>query len=247
MLADEPVIRHLTLRLETRTSQLTRRDYDFEQPKLLLEVHSDARLAPQLEDYDYPGRFTARTRGRHLARRALERHRRQLEGRSDQPRLLSGHLLEIAEHPRREWNDLWLLREIRHEGRQPQVLEESTLNLPSPADKGAGVRVQQAPPTSTRATATASPPPHGTYPSARRWPMPSRACSAARAPWSPARPARRSTATVRPREGAVPLGPRRPGRRHHQLLASRVLQLGRRPLRRHRHPARRHGSAGHLP
>ncbi|MBT9111047.1 hypothetical protein KIP76_24180, partial [Pseudomonas aeruginosa] len=30
-----------------------------------------------------------------------------------------------AEHPRAEWNDLWLLSEVFHEGKQPQVLEEN--------------------------------------------------------------------------------------------------------------------------
>jgi type VI secretion system secreted protein VgrG len=39
--------------------------------------------------------------------------------------LCSGHLLEISDHPRREWNALWLLTEVLHEGKQPQVLEES--------------------------------------------------------------------------------------------------------------------------
>ncbi|MEG7063821.1 type VI secretion system tip protein TssI/VgrG, partial [Pseudomonas aeruginosa] len=57
-----------------------------------------------------------------------ERHRadRRLgEGVSDQPLLVSGHFLKIAEHPRAEWNDLWLLSEVFHEGKQPQVLEEN--------------------------------------------------------------------------------------------------------------------------
>ncbi|KAA5686795.1 type VI secretion system tip protein VgrG, partial [Pseudomonas aeruginosa] len=67
-------------------------------------------------------------RGKLLSQRALERHRadRRLgEGVSDQPLLVSGHILEIAEHPRAEWNDLWLLSEVFHEGKQPQVLEEN--------------------------------------------------------------------------------------------------------------------------
>src|SRR5690606_11238020 len=97
---------------------------------------------PDLEDYDYPGRYTDRSRGKHLAKRAQERHRadyRQLDGQSDQPRLVTGHLLEISEHPRSDWNDLWLLTEVLHEGKQPQVLEESVLNLPSPIHgRGAG-------------------------------------------------------------------------------------------------------------
>ncbi|WP_439886812.1 type VI secretion system tip protein TssI/VgrG [Pseudomonas sp. MBLB4123] len=134
MTADEPVIKRLRVRLETRTSRTTRRDYDFEQPRLLMEAayqaprDAEAKPLPDLEDYDYPGRFSDRKRGKHLSQRMLERHRadyRLAEGHSDQPRLLSGHLLEISDHPRREWNDLWLLSEIHHEGKQPQVLEES--------------------------------------------------------------------------------------------------------------------------
>ncbi len=178
MTADDPVLKRLALRLETRTRRTTRRDYDFEQPRLLLEATYQGDKAgeldhlPALEDYDYPGRYTDRTRGKHLAKRALERHRsdyQQLQGKSDQPRLVSGHLLEISEHPQREWNALWLLTEVQHQGKQPQVLEESILDLPSPIHgRGAGERVYQATPTLPRATATASSPPPGTCPSAHR-------------------------------------------------------------------------------
>ena len=128
MVADEPVIKRFGVRLETRSSRVSRRNYNFEQPRLQLESAVTSKFMPDLEDYDYPGRFTDRTRGKHLARRALERHRSDYqlaEGDSDQPTLRSGHFLAISEHPRREWNDLWLLTEIHHEGRQPQVLEES--------------------------------------------------------------------------------------------------------------------------
>jgi type VI secretion system secreted protein VgrG len=147
LVADEPVIKRFALRLATRTNQVSRRDYDFEQPRLLLETSAKADFQPRLEDYDYPGRYTERSRGKHLSQRALERHRADYQlaqGESDQPRLISGHLLEISDHPRREWNDLWLLQEVTHEGKQPQVLEESVTNflggsLPSPIHgRGAG-------------------------------------------------------------------------------------------------------------
>ncbi|MCM2012478.1 contractile injection system protein, VgrG/Pvc8 family, partial [Pseudomonas aeruginosa] len=71
-------------------------DYDFEKPRLTLESAARGEARPDLEDYDYPGRFVDRERGKHLARRALERQRsdyRLAEGRSDQPLLLSGHFL----------------------------------------------------------------------------------------------------------------------------------------------------------
>jgi len=131
LVADEPVIKGFVLRLEGRTSRVTRRDYDFQKPRLRMEAAyrpQQEQDQPDLEDYDYPGRFTDRERGKLLSQRSLERHRadyRQAEGRSDQPNLCSGHFLEMSEHPRGEWNDLWLLTEVRHEGRQPQVLEES--------------------------------------------------------------------------------------------------------------------------
>ncbi len=141
LVADQPVIKRFGLRLETRTSRVTRRDYDFEKPRLTMEAAFHSDFQPDLEDYDYPGRFTERTRGKHLSQRALERHRHDYElaeGESDQPQLASGHFLPLGEHPRSDWNQLWLLTEVRHEGKQPQVLEESVLELPSPSGRGAG-------------------------------------------------------------------------------------------------------------
>ncbi|WP_281924596.1 type VI secretion system tip protein TssI/VgrG, partial [Pseudomonas moraviensis] len=88
MVASNPVIKRFDLRLETRTSRTTRRDYDFEKPRLTLESENRGDALPDLEDYDYPGRFIDRERGKHLAKRALERHRSDFqlaEGKSDQP------------------------------------------------------------------------------------------------------------------------------------------------------------------
>ena len=128
LVADKPVIKRFGVRVETRTSRVTRRDYDFEKPKLLLEADVKSAFKPDLEDYDYPGHFVDRERGKHLSQRSLERHRHDFElaqGDGDQPLLVSGHFLALIEHPRASWNDLWLLTEIQHEGKQPQVLEES--------------------------------------------------------------------------------------------------------------------------
>jgi uncharacterized protein involved in type VI secretion and phage assembly len=143
MTADEPVIKRFAVRLETRTSRITRRDYDFEQPRLLMEAafkedrDPEATPLPDLEDYDYPGRFVDRARGKHLSQRHLERHRadyRLAEGRGDQPKLLSGHFLELSDHPRQDYNDLWLLHEVIHQGKQPQVLEESVTSHTAASD-----------------------------------------------------------------------------------------------------------------
>ena len=135
LVADDPVIKRFGVRVETRTSRVTRRDYDFEKPKLLLEADAKSEFTPDLEDYDYTGRFVERERGKHLSQRALERHRHDFElaqGESDQPLLVSGHFLAFTDHPRASWNDLWLLTEVHHQGKQPQVLEESITSAPSP-------------------------------------------------------------------------------------------------------------------
>ncbi|WP_415769495.1 type VI secretion system tip protein VgrG [Pseudomonas sp. LB3P38] len=127
LVADQAVIKRFGLRMTTRTSRTTRRDYDFTKPKIELESDAKSAAKPDLEDYDYPGRFVDRERGKHLATRALERHRsdyRLAEGTGDQPLLVTGHFLALTAHANPAWNDLWLLTEILHEGKQPQVLEE---------------------------------------------------------------------------------------------------------------------------
>ncbi|CAH0261298.1 Actin cross-linking toxin VgrG1 [Pseudomonas koreensis] len=128
MSAGAPAIQRFNVRVETRASVVTRRDYNFEKPRLSLESRSDGEQRPVLEDYLFPGQFSDRETGKQLTRRALERHvadYRQAEGSSDESSLVCGHFLELTEHPRSDWNDLWLLTCVEHRGRQPQVLEES--------------------------------------------------------------------------------------------------------------------------
>lgn len=128
MAADEPAIKRLAVRLQTRTTAVTLRDYDFRKPGLSLQVDLDNQQLPALESYHYPGQYIDRDDGKHLVRRALERQgidHRLAEGDSDDCAFASGHFMRIQEHPRAQWNDLWLLTRIDHRGRQPQVLEET--------------------------------------------------------------------------------------------------------------------------
>jgi type VI secretion system secreted protein VgrG len=130
MVADAAVIDRFKVRLETRTTQVSRRDYHFEKPNVQLDAGVKEAQVPVLEDYAFPGQFTHRDRGRHLSQRALERHRadyRQSHGRSDQSLMRSGSFVDMREHPRADYNGLWLLTSVEHLGRQPQVLEETTI------------------------------------------------------------------------------------------------------------------------
>ncbi|WP_085695071.1 MULTISPECIES: type VI secretion system tip protein TssI/VgrG [unclassified Pseudomonas] len=128
MVAEHSVVSRFSLRNRTRTSTVTRRDYDFKRPSLLLESRFTAEFTPVLEDYRYPLLIENERRGKQLARQALERHRSDYElgeGQSDQAHLRCGHLFELTGHPRPHCNDLWLLVSVSHAGKQPQVLEES--------------------------------------------------------------------------------------------------------------------------
>ncbi|QHC99245.1 type IV secretion protein Rhs [Pseudomonas sp. S04] len=137
MVAEYPVVSQFSMRLRTRTSTVTRRDYDFQRPSLLLESRFTAEFSPELEDYRYPLLIENEKRGKQLARQALERHRTDYqlaEGSSDQPCLRSGHLFELTEHPRKTCNDLWLLLSVTHSGKQPQSLEEAITSDIKPED-----------------------------------------------------------------------------------------------------------------
>ena len=135
--ADHPVIKQFSQRLSTRTSTVTRRDYDLKRPSLLLESAFTADFSPALEDYRYPALIDSEKRGKHLAQQALERHRSDYQlaqGHSDQSMLRSGHFFTLTQHPRTACNDLWLLLSVHHEGKQPQALEESVNSDVKPAD-----------------------------------------------------------------------------------------------------------------
>ncbi|MFZ3283650.1 type VI secretion system Vgr family protein [Pseudomonas sp.] len=62
------------------------------------------------------------------SRRHLERQRcqhRSIHGRSDCVGLLSGHLLQVLEHPLSHFNEQWLITELRHNGQHPSILDPS--------------------------------------------------------------------------------------------------------------------------
>lgn len=123
-------VQRFDVRFSIRSQRTVRRDHDFEHPSLRLQDSADATRAQPLEDYRYPAGFSTRLRGQQLARRGLERHQRDRHralGRSDQPLLRSGHFLELHDHPDPVCNDLWLITSVRHEGYQPQVLEEAVV------------------------------------------------------------------------------------------------------------------------
>ncbi|TFY84928.1 type VI secretion system tip protein VgrG [Pseudomonas kairouanensis] len=132
MVADTPAIKRFAVQVETRTTAVNLRDYDLRKPGLALESAVSGEQAPHLEVQHYPGHFSDRAHGKYLAQRSLERHRsgyRVARGSGDEPALASGRFLKLAGHSREEWNDLWLVTQVTHEGKQPQVLEEAVTEV----------------------------------------------------------------------------------------------------------------------
>ncbi|MCQ3030278.1 type VI secretion system tip protein VgrG [Pseudomonas syringae] len=125
--ADASVINRFNVRLATRSGKASHQTYHFQLPQvdLLSSAGGDGRK--ELEDYQYPAPFTDLSVGTRQAQKALERNRSDVQlasGSSDQSALVSGHLFELT-HPNPEWSQQWLLTSVFHEGKQPQVLEES--------------------------------------------------------------------------------------------------------------------------
>lgn len=236
MAAEHPVVGQFSMRFRTRTSTVTRRDYDLKRPSLLLESRFTAEFSPELEDYRYPVFIENEKRGKQLARQALERHRTDYqlaEGNSDQPCLRSGHLFELTEHPRKTCNDLWLLLSVTHAGKQPQSLEEAIISDVKAED---GPRLSQQ--LSRHSVGCA---------------LPTSAAPATTGAGQPDRPrgwaGRRRDLLRRVRSCScrATLGSGRTQQRKKQLLAQSVIQLGRGKFRCSDHPAHRHGSGGDLP
>ncbi|MEO8490277.1 type VI secretion system tip protein VgrG [Pseudomonas sp.] len=132
MVADNPAIKRFAVQVQTRTTAVNLRDYDFRKPRLGLESAVAGEQLPNLEEQDYPGRFSDRPHGKYLAQRGLERRRsdyRIASGEGDEPALVTGRFLKLSGHSREDWNDLWLVTEVTHEGKQPQVLEEAVTEV----------------------------------------------------------------------------------------------------------------------
>ncbi len=132
MVADTPAIKRFGVQLATRTTAVNLRDYDFRKPRLGLETAVSGERLPKLEQQLYPSQFSDRAHGKYLAQRGLERHRsdyRLAQGYGDEPALVSGRFLTLSGHPRAEWNALWLVTQVTHWGKQPQVLEEAVTEV----------------------------------------------------------------------------------------------------------------------
>lgn len=109
------------------SGKMTRKDFNFEKPTLDLTTREEDKSYQKLEVYDYPGRYVEENRGKNLTKVRLEESmtfKEKAEAKSHCIRLIPGFKFKLKDHERQSLNQEYLLTEVRHEGLQPQALEE---------------------------------------------------------------------------------------------------------------------------
>ncbi|WP_437571832.1 type VI secretion system Vgr family protein [Sorangium sp. So ce542] len=118
---------------QVQPGKVTLRDYNFKKPALSLESSEQGERDDDLEIYDHPGDYDAPGAGRERARVRLEElaaRRRVAEGEAACPRLLAGRTFSLAEHPRDDVNQAYLLVRVEHSGHEPAM--EAVVNEGKP-------------------------------------------------------------------------------------------------------------------
>ncbi|MBS3919724.1 MAG: type VI secretion system tip protein VgrG [Deltaproteobacteria bacterium] len=127
MVPGQEFVYHLAFSQKVFSGKMTRRDFNFEKPTLDLTSKEQDKSYQKLEVYDYPGRYVEENRGKGLTKVRLEESitfKEKAEGKSNSPRLTPGFKFKLIDHERQSFNQEYLLAEIRHEGQQPQALQE---------------------------------------------------------------------------------------------------------------------------
>jgi type VI secretion system secreted protein VgrG len=130
---EEAVIR-FALSRQIRSGKYTLRDYNFEKPAMDLTAYVSDTDNDKLEVYDYPGAFSTPADGRQLATTRLQEtimFKDMARGESTVPRLQPGFTFTLQGHDLDSFNQEYVLYEVVHTGKQPQVLAER-----SASDKG---------------------------------------------------------------------------------------------------------------
>lgn len=132
--ADTGVISRLGLKVRVNSNASTYREWNFEKPSLNLEMQTsepDPEKAPVpegmlLEQYRYPHLYRFQKEGGRYVNLQLLRQltfSSWIEAESDVVHFMPGYTFSVNSHPRFDLNAAWWGVSVRHEGRQPGVLE----------------------------------------------------------------------------------------------------------------------------
>jgi type VI secretion system secreted protein VgrG len=111
----DDVVTSLHMEESAVVGKVVLKDYDFLQPSLNLE--SSISAADPEEFYDYPGEFAAPDEGERRARIRLEAAgalRQVIRGQSTCRGFASGFRFDLAEHPRPDTNQAYMLLQVQH-------------------------------------------------------------------------------------------------------------------------------------
>ena len=129
--ADTSYIRRLESIAKVKPTDAVLNDYSFKQPsndfkKSAFGNHADYQS--QYEHYMYPGRYKDHQVGTAFTKTRIDYFRsdaKTIKGQSDIAQLTSGYLMKIEEHPTIQTNQEWLTVMVKHQGQQPQSLENA--------------------------------------------------------------------------------------------------------------------------
>lgn len=131
--ADKRVAKRFDITLKSTTTETTFRNYNFITMKVP-EGNAHGRHSSKLQNatevtleaYDYPSRHNNINTAKRLAKIEIERLKSSqvlAQMDSDVVGLHTGLFINVTQHPLKDVDDLWLIQEIRHAGKQPCVLE----------------------------------------------------------------------------------------------------------------------------
>ena len=112
---DYETVSSWVLEKEIQPGVVSLTDFDFANPKNPLEAKaaiSRSHAVPDLEVFDYPGRYTAASHGENYARIRVEELQARYEvatGRTDARGLAPGYVVPLVDHPREDQNRKYLI------------------------------------------------------------------------------------------------------------------------------------------
>lgn len=127
MVAEEEAVIRFGFSRQLTPGRYTMRDYNFNNPSLDLTADETADENTEREIFEFPGNYEEQPEGSRLAQVRLQQtvmYRDLASGTSVCPRFCPGFTFTLAGHSLDSLNQEYLLTEVVHQGRQPQVLGE---------------------------------------------------------------------------------------------------------------------------
>jgi len=147
---DKPALRESQTFCRTVSGKVSARDFTFLRPTTPLQASvtpppsaqnnqtqltaknqpsAQAKPSTKLEEYRWPNLSDSEAENLRQTKLAQARHLQaaiELHGVTDHGGLSAGQFSTFHDLPRREFEPMWLVRQVHHEGEQPQVLEETS-------------------------------------------------------------------------------------------------------------------------